>query len=216
MAKRPDDKPPDQSWLVSFSDCMTLLLCFFVMLLSFSSFDEIRFDTLCGAFQSMSLDWLEDDTERPRESLIEHEDAKDFPRQGPVVPTHKKEHNKPNRPPIDILDMDLHKDRTVFYLPSERFFWGRGISMTAEGKEYLHSLCRLLRRLPCRIVIAESGDPLIPDLGLRRSWAILRQMTEVEDLDPGRFSLGPPQIHDPRFQGKSILEISMMNVQVEE
>ena len=36
-----DDGPPAiGEWIVTFSDCMTLLLCFFVLLLTFSSFDE--------------------------------------------------------------------------------------------------------------------------------------------------------------------------------
>ncbi len=30
-------------WMVTFSDCMTLLLTFFVLMLSFSSFDEKTF-----------------------------------------------------------------------------------------------------------------------------------------------------------------------------
>ncbi|MBN1943967.1 MAG: hypothetical protein JW849_11800 [Phycisphaerae bacterium] len=216
MAKKPEDKPPDQAWMLTFSDCMTLLLCFFVLLLSFSSFDEVKFDTLSGAFQSMSLDWLEDDTQRPKLSIIEHRNPKDFPRHGPVVPTHKKQHDKPNQPPIDVMDMDLYKDRTVFYLPSPRFFWGRGVSMTSEGRDYLHSLARLLHGLPCRVVIAESGDGKTADLGLRRSWAVLRRLVEVEDLDPNRFTITTPRGDDRRFRGKQVLEISLMNVQVEE
>ena len=36
----PDEDPGAPEWMVTFSDCMTLLLTFFVLLLSFSSFDD--------------------------------------------------------------------------------------------------------------------------------------------------------------------------------
>ncbi|MHC4104970.1 MAG: flagellar motor protein MotB, partial [Planctomycetota bacterium] len=35
-----DEAPGAPEWMVTFSDCMTLLLTFFVLLLSFSSFDD--------------------------------------------------------------------------------------------------------------------------------------------------------------------------------
>ena len=45
MAKEKKPPPQDEEqgapeWMVTFSDCMTLLLTFFVLLLSFSSFDD--------------------------------------------------------------------------------------------------------------------------------------------------------------------------------
>jgi len=39
--------------MVTFSDCMTLLLCFFVMMLSMSSFDDIAIDRLMGICPSL-------------------------------------------------------------------------------------------------------------------------------------------------------------------
>ena len=47
---RDNVKPPEEEggggapkWMVTFSDCMTLLLTFFVLLLTFSSFDDKEF-----------------------------------------------------------------------------------------------------------------------------------------------------------------------------
>ena len=46
-ADEEDDGPPGApKWMVTFSDCMTLLLCFFVLLLTFSSFDDKAFRKL--------------------------------------------------------------------------------------------------------------------------------------------------------------------------
>ncbi|MHC4539127.1 MAG: flagellar motor protein MotB, partial [Planctomycetota bacterium] len=41
-----DEAPGAPEWMVTFSDCMTLLLTFFVLLLSFSSFDDRVFRRL--------------------------------------------------------------------------------------------------------------------------------------------------------------------------
>ena len=46
----PDEVPGAPEWMVTFSDCMTLLLTFFVLLLSFSSFDENFFERLRVSF----------------------------------------------------------------------------------------------------------------------------------------------------------------------
>lgn len=38
-----EDEKPDQGWLVTFSDLLSLLLCFFVVLLSVADFDPIKY-----------------------------------------------------------------------------------------------------------------------------------------------------------------------------
>jgi len=216
MAKRQEDKPPSQAWLLTFCDCMTLLLCFFVLLLSFSSFDKMKFDTLRGAFHSMSFDWLDENSERPKTSVVERPEPKDFPRQGPMIPTNKEDTDDPNKAPIEMLDMDLYQDRTVFYLPSRRFFWGQGVNITGDGKDYLHFLAAFLRKFPCRIVVAESSGMMNRNLGLRRSWAVLRWLTTRENIDPKRFTITTQSNAVLRFGPQGVLEITLMNVQVEE
>ena len=47
----PEQEAGAPEWMVTFSDCMTLLLTFFVLLLSFSSFDENLFRKLKSIFK---------------------------------------------------------------------------------------------------------------------------------------------------------------------
>ena len=58
MARKPqaeEDSPNAVGdWIVTFSDCMTLLLCFFVLLLTFSSFEEIELGQFAGHFKGTS------------------------------------------------------------------------------------------------------------------------------------------------------------------
>ena len=39
------DEPSSPAWMTTYGDMMTLLLCFFVLLLSFSNVDEVKFST---------------------------------------------------------------------------------------------------------------------------------------------------------------------------
>lgn len=51
MAKRREDTPPPgaPAWQTTFSDLMNLLLCFFVMLFSMSTVDEVKYNELVAA-----------------------------------------------------------------------------------------------------------------------------------------------------------------------
>ena len=61
MARRQEKPEPQHAdgapeWMVTFSDCMTLLLTFFVLLLSFSSFDDKVFWKLLNENLTVDLD----------------------------------------------------------------------------------------------------------------------------------------------------------------
>lgn len=53
MGKKKEDAPPPGSpaWMSTFSDMMTLLMCFFVLLFSMSNVDEAKFDAVSESFQ---------------------------------------------------------------------------------------------------------------------------------------------------------------------
>ena len=50
----PDTRPPERSlppWVMTFADLMTLLMCFYVLLLSFSEMDVAKFKLLSGSMR---------------------------------------------------------------------------------------------------------------------------------------------------------------------
>ena len=51
MAKKPPppDEPPDESWMATFADAITLLMAIFVMLLTFAEYDIPAFDDAAAA-----------------------------------------------------------------------------------------------------------------------------------------------------------------------
>lgn len=55
MAKRKEEEAPSGSpaWMATFSDLMNLLLCFFVLLFSMSSIDEVKQEKVVASFNQM-------------------------------------------------------------------------------------------------------------------------------------------------------------------
>ena len=56
MPKRPppQEEPPDESWMATFADAITLLMAFFVMLLTFADYDIPAFDEAAAAIAERS------------------------------------------------------------------------------------------------------------------------------------------------------------------
>ncbi len=47
----PDDKPGAPAWVMTFADLMSLLMCFFVLLLSFSEMDAAKYKQVAGSMK---------------------------------------------------------------------------------------------------------------------------------------------------------------------
>jgi hypothetical protein len=145
-------------WIVTFSDCMTLLLCFFVLLLTFSSFEDIELQKLAGAFEYMSLYSIFPIQREIRESMVPP-----IPRQvdqvahGAETPQEVEADDIqiPRQSP-EIFAVDAFKDRRVFYIRSKDFFFGAGQSLTPKARAYLKMIARFVKKVPCRVVVSES------------------------------------------------------------
>lgn len=215
--KQQEGGGPDQGWIVTFSDCMTLLLCFFVLLLTFSSFEDVRFDELAGAFRAMSYTWLEENPRTVPESMSDLPDRPGALDRSSIVPTERDPHTLPNTKMLENLDMDQNKDRTVFYLSSPKVFWAQGTSLTTSGKEMLHLLAKYMRSVPCRVVIGESSGEKNRELGLRRAWTVMQFFTDDEGLSASRFSLNADcRVPAGKGDSQGVLELSLMNIRIEE
>jgi len=72
-------KPPEKGapmWVVTFGDLMSLLLCFFVLLLSFSEMDKAKYKELCGSLsEAFGVQRQEKYFDRPKGQNVV---AKDF------------------------------------------------------------------------------------------------------------------------------------------
>jgi chemotaxis protein MotB len=191
-----DEAPGAPEWMVTFSDCMTLLLTFFVLLLSFSSFDEKVFRRLQVSFFN-ALPGVSQSDEASRDAVLPTEQIKETPEliKGSEKPTLIKglKDNLKEDTPTDF------RSRKVFSISSERIFWGRGTLISAEGRRIMTKMASFLKEIPSRVVVNENGPaseegavlgtPYGEQLGLSRAWAVMKYLTTEHNLDKKWFSI---------------------------
>ena len=174
-------------WMVTFSDCMTLLLTFFVLLLSFSSFDK---ETLPALGQSLAkaLPSIGLSGKNKQDSMYEKQPSSKEVKQteGTEVPSNAVEQTTnfmKEKKPLDFRNMK------VFTTESKDFFWGRGYTISMDGRKILNTLASYLKHRTGRIVISENGPDGKASLGLQRSIAVIDYLKKKHNIDKARFNI---------------------------
>lgn len=196
MARRQEKPEPIHAdgapeWMITFSDCMTLLLTFFVLLLSFSSYDEKVFWKL-RVIYSKDMTTISPNKRSNRDSLVTEKN-----RIQAVLDLDKgSEEPTPETAQHDALlreDLTVDIDRgKVILIPSNMIFWGKGEFISPGGRDALSLLASFLAKVPNRVVISEHGQADEPEseyYGLPRAWAISQHFVKVNHLDKDKFSL---------------------------
>jgi len=185
-----DEAPGAPEWMVTFSDCMTLLLTFFVLLLSFSSFDDRIFRNLKVVY-ARALTNISVVRRSDRDALL------DMPPVRYIVELDKGSEKRTSvRGSQENLmsetgPVDIHRG-IAFLLSSKRLFWGKGATFSPEGRQTMDLMASLLKKVPSRIVISENGpadDRSSVHFGLPRAWAVMDYLTTQRNLDSERFSI---------------------------
>ncbi len=177
-------------WMVTFCDCMTLMLTFFVLLFSFSSFDIDVFEKLAMSFAKalsapnplFKKDW---GAFLPTEQIIATEEIGKGSEK-PTIARGWDDHLKK-----ETESADFHS-RKVFLLPSKKVFFGKGPAISLEGRDTLATMASFLKEMPSRIVINENGpwdDEGSNQLGLLRAWAVMKYLTTNQGLEKNWFSI---------------------------
>lgn len=193
----PDEPAGAPEWMVTFSDCMTLLLTFFVLLLSFSSFDEEMFKKLKIIFADAlpavkQVDKQDKDAFLPTEQ-IEPTDGISDGSEKATLENGKEDGQLEDTEPVNF------RSRKVFLIPSNKVFWGKGTAISLKGRKVLATLAAFLKEVPGRAVISENGPPNSAwgrltakdsePFGLSRAYAVLEYLAKRQGLDKKRFSI---------------------------
>ncbi len=191
----PDNSPGAPLWMVTFSDCMNLLLTFFVVLVTFSAFGKDPHQQMLniGAAVRMALGvpapigGKEDKSAVPLNQRIW---AVAEPEQGSEKPTNVTRDMTRDgtlRQDIETADYRTHK---VFLIPSRRVFLGQSAVLSPEGRYLLAVMAAFLREVPGRVVLSENGaGQQDGELGLSRAWAVAEYLATLRTLDRERFSI---------------------------
>jgi len=213
----PEEEPGAPEWMLTFSDCMTLLLTFFVLLITFSAPGSGPDILQTSAVFRRIMPGLGRSDERYRNALLNIRGAE------PTTSIQSGSETSTSETTgwgnlAQGFSMRYFGNRRVFLIPSEKVFWGRGTFVSLQGRGILQTMTDLLRRLPDRVIIsegrlrmsnieqgiskfkirhsifdvhsgpAEDGQET-HSLGLQRSWAVLDYLAAEQHLGTDRFSL---------------------------
>jgi chemotaxis protein MotB len=174
-------------WIVTFSDCMTLLLTFFVLLLSYCSFGTV------GPFKNLKSAFSEEFSISPNDKQGNAILAGQVQKQeGPQKGSEKATLSAGLEDNLKKEDISTNfRDRKIFIIPSEEIFLGKGAYLSIQGKKKLADMAAFLKEVPNRIVISENlqGNSEDSDMGLQRAWALMDHFAKIHGLDRQRFSI---------------------------
>jgi chemotaxis protein MotB len=201
----PDGAP---EWMVTFSDCMTLLLTFFVLLLSFTSYGDHELP-FAGTTLTKSMPSIGDESAVDKDSMKQSAQVKEIEKVSKGSETRPNEEDAVTKflkikRPID------YKSLKVFSVASERFFWGDGVAISKDGRTILDALSKFLKRVPSRIVVSENGSDGNNELALSRSLAVLEYMVR-QGLNRDNFSITSSGMMLDRQRDHRMLDITLLD-----
>ncbi len=189
---QPEEAGGAPEWMVTFSDCMTLLLTFFVLLLSFSSFDDNIFEELSTVFFK-GRPSVGDGQESPedRSSLLPTRqiDASQNVAKGSEKSSLAT--GLDGGVQEETESVDFHRQK-VFLISSKTIFWGKSSVISSEGRNIMATMASFLRQVPSRVVVSENGpvdDENSRQFGLSRAWVVVEYLTTKQNLDKNWFSI---------------------------
>ncbi|MCX5634435.1 MAG: flagellar motor protein MotB [Planctomycetota bacterium] len=195
-------------WIISFADMISLLMAFFVMLSTFSSFGPAESAKLTGVARAAlapNYGWY---SKHPRESMGKRAQTTNQTSEGSEKPTLEKQPNGKSIAPKESKDFKTHK---VFLIESKKIFWSGGTTLSAEGRKFLNTFAFFAKKLPGRIVISENGPGNDADLGIYRSIVVVEHLGR-NGISKGRCNIAAKgTLPDENFKAERMLEITLLD-----
>lgn len=203
--KKPEKKGISQEWLTTYSDTVTLLLTFFVLLYSYSLVDISKFKAAANSISAAlnngkSVMFHLDDSSKSGDAPIVGSDTSGSKQ---AVTETKDVYNTVS----DFVDENSlgsyvtikQGDRGVYIQFNDEILFDTGKDeIKPEGIPSLNKISELIRKLPNNIVIEGYTDN-VPisgskfssnwELSSARALSVLKYITEGRGLDPKRFSI---------------------------
>lgn len=210
MARKAKKKPPGAPmWIVTYSDMVTLLLTFFVLMLSMANMDQVKFkkaaDSLAGAFGVMGSS---DKTEVTTPKVVSFTPVNDdFTSQVYRRLKTKLRELKLNK------KIKLVKDRgaVVLRIDESILFTSGQKTLHPEAYPVLRKVAELVRPLPLKLKVEghtdNRGDELANwDLSVGRAVSVLRFLASNQLVPLNRLAATGYGSQKPLFPNNSVRE----------
>ncbi|NLM40784.1 MAG: OmpA family protein [Firmicutes bacterium] len=193
--RRKDDSAVTGSWLTTYSDMMSLLLAFFVLLFSFSVIDEHKFATFITAFQEYIgiIGEGQAALEQPGPLPMDYSDVG----QRQLWELFEELVELIEQEGLTGVQLDLQERGLVVRFAEQVFFDLGEATLKPEARETLRKLAGTLRSLPNPLRVEGHTDnlpintPRFPsnwELSVHRATNVVRFLIEEEGFDPQKLS----------------------------
>ncbi|MEN6428602.1 MAG: flagellar motor protein MotB [Phycisphaerales bacterium] len=209
----PEEAPGAPLWMVTFSDCMNLLLTFFVLLVTFSAFgpeQQERIINFGNAMRTVFGTPAEAGGSQDQSSMVQARRVvgTEQPEHGSERPTDSKSPTPQSGSLNEDLQAADYRKHKVFLIPSGKVFLGRGRALSPEGRYFLAVMAAFLREVPGSVVISENGpdgQAGSAEIGLSRALVVLEHLVSLENLGHERLSIAAESIAPPEDANGSVL-----------
>lgn len=201
QASQPTGAP---KWMVTFSDLITLILVFFILLFSMSQIDIVKFRTIADSFQQRQI--LEF-----YPSVIPFEDPSSEPEMEmeKTQPQNSEETDKELNQLLADIQSYLNENKlsdvvvatrtergVVLVLQEQALFASGEATVLEDAYPFLNKVGDLLERIPNFVKVEGHTDnrpigtyrfPSNWELSSARASSVIRYLVQTENLDPKRF-----------------------------
>jgi flagellar motor protein MotB len=225
MPKAEESKPPESPlWMLTFTDAMTNMLTFFILMLTFSSF-YVGAHAQAGGMgpRGAGKTPLPKKTPPAAQAMVESPASPrgEVPDAGSEKPTYLEEPgNASQRPrePMGLLGADAYDDRKVFYIPSRLVFYGWGSRITDSGEDRLNRIAEFLKTDQSSVIVGESSDhagnhPRFGKggVGVERAYAVMQHLTGKANIPAGRVAIAAEAAVPEGRYTEPVLEITVLS-----
>ena len=201
------EEPTAPAWMATFGDLMSLLLTFFVLLMSFASMDVRRFAAVVGSMRDAfgSQQVHPGHLESLATSLVRLSDVESTPFLRVIdVPNRSSERNQDLADRLRMTVIGRRLERVVqveetprglvLRVPGRLLFDPGSAALRPESLVFLREIADLVKEMPDEVAIEGHTDSLPGAAGQAANWdlsadraiAALRFLVEVGGVDPRR------------------------------
>jgi hypothetical protein len=162
-------------WIISFADMISLLMAFFVMLSSFSSYgprESERLRTVAKMTLLPNFGWH---ARAPQSAFQPSSAAAGESQAGSEKPGLETTSNNKS---MKETYLSAYKDARVFVIESSKMFYAKGRTLSADGKRLLDTMAAYFGKMPGQIVVCERGPDDDLDLGIARSIEVVSYLQQ--------------------------------------